>query len=255
MAAFLLALVLFAQSEEYRRGVAAFEQGRQDEAIALLTQATAQAPRDAQAWKVLGVVHAARGDYREAEAPFAKACELNPRLTDACYYQGRALYMLNRFEDALAPLERALRVDAVRGRAETAIAESLEALGRAAEAEKRFRAAIARRDEAAERARTAYARFLIRAGRTGDALLPLKEALTGNPDSAEALFQMGRALQQLDRIEEALPHLERAIALEPGRAPAHLLLARVYRRLGRTADAERAEKSAIALQGSSTSIR
>lgn len=255
MAALLLALALFVQSDEYQRGVAAFEQGRHEEAVALLTQAVQQAPRDAQAWKALGVAHAAHGDYREAETPFARACELNARLADACYYHGRALYMLNRFADALPPLERALRVDAVRGRAETAIAEALEALGRAAEAEKRFRAAIARRDAAAERARTAYARFLIRAGRTEDALVPLREALTGNPDSAEAHFQMGRALQQLDRVEEALPHLERAVALEPGRAPAHLLLARVYRRLGRAAEAERAEKAASALQGSSTSIR
>jgi tetratricopeptide (TPR) repeat protein len=255
MTPLLAALLWSAQGGEYQRGVQAFEQGRHEEAIALLAEAVRQAPRDAQAWKVLGVVHAARSDYREAEPPFARACELNPRLTDACYYHGRALYMLNRFEDALAPLERALRVDAVRGRAETAIAESLEALGRAAEAEKRFRAAIARRDAAAERARTAYARFLIRAGRTEDALVPLKEALTGNPDSAEAHFQMGRALQQLDRLEDALKHLQRAVQLEPARAPAHLLLARVYRRLGRIPDAERAEKTALSLHGSSTSIR
>ena len=131
MTPLLAALLLAAQSGAYQRGVQAFEQGRHQEAIALLSEAVRQAPRDAQAWKVLGVVHAARSDYREAEPPFARACELNPRLTDACYYHGRALYMLNRFEDALAPLERALRVDAVRGRAETAIAESLEALGRA----------------------------------------------------------------------------------------------------------------------------
>lgn len=250
-----LAALLLLQSDEYRRGVEAFEQGRHEEAINLLSQAAKLNPRDAQAWKVLGVVHAARGDYREAEAPFAQACRLNPRLPDGCYYHGRALYMLNRFEAALAPLERALRVDPIRGRAETAIAESLEALGRAAEAETRFLAAIARRDSAAERARTAYARFLIRAGRTEDALAPLREALTGNPDSAEAHFQMGRALQQLDRLHVALPHLERAAALDPQRAPIRLLLARVYRRLGRPADAEREETAARALQGSFTSIR
>lgn len=251
----LAAFALLLQASEYRSGVAAFGQGRHDEAVALLTRAAKLAPKQAQIWKTLGLVHASRGHYREAEPAFAEACRLSPRLADACYSHGRALYLLNRFEDALAPLERALRVDPAPGRAETAIAESLAALGRVPEAEQRFLAAIDRRDAAAEHARISYARFLLRSGRTAGALTPLREALTGNPESAEAHFEMGRALLQLDRPAEALPHLERSVSLDPKRAPARSQLALAYRRLGRPADAEREEKAALALTNPSPANR
>lgn len=246
-----VALMLLAAQpapSDYERGVKLFESGRLSEALTTLQAAVAAAPNNPQAWKALGVVMAAQGDVRSAVEPFSKACTLNPRLVDACYYEGRALYSLNRFEDALAPLRRSLDADPVKGRAETALGECLEALGRNDEAEKQFRNAIGRGDPAEERALTAYARFLIRAGRPEESLKHLERALKRNPGSSEAHFQIGRAFQQLDRIEEATQHMERSVQIEPNRAAARLLLARMYRRLGRPADAEREEKAALALQ-------
>lgn len=252
MPLFAALLLLAAQptASDYDRGIRLFEAGRLSDAAAALNSAVKAKPGDAQAWKALGVVLAAQGDVRGAVEPFEKACALNRRLPDACYYLGRALYSLNRFEDALAPLNRALDADPVRGRSETALGECLEALGRNADAEKRLKEAVARRDASEERALTAYARFLIRAGRAEESLKHLERALRKSSGSPEAHFQMGRALLQLDRLEEAAKHVERTIQSEPNRAPARLLLARLYRRLGRADDAEREEKAALAIQQS-----
>ena len=247
----LLLLLMAQQGEEYKRGVALLERGQLVEASQQLRVAAQKEPQNAQVWKALGVVFAAQGDYREAEEPFRKACSLKANLLDACYYHGRALYVLNRFEEALGPLETALRNDAVKGRAETAMAESLEALGRNVEAEKRFQSAVNRRDAGMERALTAYGRFLIRLGRTEESLKPLQEAVVLNDRSPEAHYELGRAMQQLDRLAPAQAHLERAVALDPRRSSARLLLARVYRRLGRVEDAVREERAAQDLQSGS----
>jgi tetratricopeptide (TPR) repeat protein len=247
----LALLLLFWQGDAYQRGVAAFEQGRLAEALSLLQAATTAEPQNAQAWKALGVLYASQGDTRAAVDPFARACSLNSRLLDACYYHGRALYTLNRFDEAIPSLERALDPAKVKSMPETAIGECLEGLGRRDEAEKRFLAAIARRDDFEERARTAYARFLLRDGRATASVPMLEAAIARAPNSAEAHYQLGRALQQLDRLPASLTHLERAVALDPRRPAARLLLARVLRRLGRSGDAAAHEQAAAQLQGSS----
>ena len=246
----LALLLLFWQGDAYQRGVAAFEQGRSAEALPLLEAAAAVEPKNPQVWKALGVLHASQGDTRAAVEPFARACSLNSRLLDACYYHGRALYTLNRFAEALPSLEKALGIATVKAMPETAIGECLEGLGRRDEAEKRFLAAIARHDDFEERARTAYARFLLRDGRATASVQVLEAAIARVPNSAEAHYQLGRALQQLDRLPASLTHLERAVSLDPRRPAARLLLARVLRRLGRPSDAAAQEATAAQLQGS-----
>ena len=179
----------------------------------------------AQQWKEIGVGLAKQGDYRGAVEPFGRACALDPRLLDACYYHGRALYAADQYRAALGPLRVALRVDAVKGRAETAIGQCHEALGEAAEAERMFRAAVGRGDGFAQGARLAYGLFLVRQGRASEAVTVLEAAQT--PESAEARYELGLALSQCDRLAEAVRELERA----PAHEAARLLLGKLRARL------------------------
>lgn len=234
---------------EYEQAVALLQKGQTVEAIALLDKTLHDHSSSAPLWRLLGVAQAQHGNLPAAVDSFAKACDLNASLPDACYYLGRALYSVNRFEEALDPLKKAIRVDAVKARSETALAECYEGMGQAQEAEEFFRWAVARKDRAYERATLAYARFLIRAGRTGESVGLLRESLEANPNSPEANYQMARVLQQLDKVEEALPFAEKAVARKGDVPQYRLMLARLYRRAGRVADAEREEKLA---QGSST---
>lgn len=248
----LAALLLLAQSPEavYREGVTALEAGRAADAVPLLEKAATAAHSNAQYWKALGVALASLGRYSDALEPFREACALAPDLVDACYYYGRSLYATDRYEAALVPLRTALKADADKARAETAIAQALEALGKGDEAERLFRSAIGRRSHFEPSARLAFGSFLLRAGRLDEALAMLEAAQ--QPESAEASLEYARALMQAGKADAAALKLERLIQLTPKDAAAHFLLAKAYRRLGRNADAVRQEEAGKALQGSST---
>ncbi len=195
-------------AEAYEQGMSAFNAGRLQEAVAAYTRAAELDPGNAQYWKALGVAYAKGGDYRSSIEPFAKACALNERLLDACYYQGRGLYAVDQYAEALAPLGKALQSDPAKSRAEAALGQALEALGRYDEAEKRLKSAVARRDAFDAQARVAYSQFLRRQGRPGESCAVLQEAR--QPGGTEFFFELGLALYQAERYAEALRALEKA---------------------------------------------
>lgn len=211
----LLALAADTAEDNYRRGVQAFERGQTQEAIPLLREAAKLAPNNAQVWKVLGVVYASLEDFEQAAGPFERACLLEPKLVDACYYHGRNLYALNRFEPSLRVLRMALPGDRAPWRVHLGIAQALEALGQAADAERQFLTAIQQMQtpRADFDPRMHYAVFLFRQGRIQDAVAPAEAAVAAHPDGARAHFELGRLHYQLGNLGEAVRRLERAATL------------------------------------------
>jgi Flp pilus assembly protein TadD len=230
--------IAFGQISDYQQGVSLIDKGQFADAVPLLTRATQSRPRDAQAWKALGVAYAAQQLYSDAEPVFRRACELNPQLSDACYYHGRALYALDRYEASLRALELAQRADATSWKVHLGVAQALEALGRPDEAEKKFRQALSLCRNSDPQPGIAYAHFLLRQGRVTDAIVALEEILKRFPTSAEANTHFGRALLEQGNVAGAIQRLERAVAADPASAQAHLLLAKAYVRVGRTAEAQ-----------------
>ncbi|MCW5978356.1 MAG: tetratricopeptide repeat protein [Bryobacteraceae bacterium] len=229
IAPYAFTLLLLTPAEEFQKGTALLDLGRPAEAIPHLESAARQAESNALYWKAVGVAYARLEDYRGALEPFGKACGLDPRLSDACYYYGRALYAADRYRDALEPLRRALRGDPIKSRVDAALGQCHEALGDSALAEKRFRAAMARKqDPGREMARLAYARFLTRQGRPGEAAALLRAS---NSDAPEVFYELGLALYQDERLEEAVTALQRAASGQAAGSPAQLLLDRALRRI------------------------
>jgi len=222
----------------YREGLRFFSERKPEAAIASLRQSLALQPGNAPAWKALGVVYASRGDYESAEPAFRNACERQPKLEEACLYHGRSLYLLDRFAEAIEALRRANTVQ-VGAEAHRLLALSLEAMGRFAEAEPEFGAAIRLANATApeEDPGIDYGVFLYRQGRAPQALEPLAAALRRHPNSARGHLEIGCVLMSLERLEEAADHLQRALALRDT-ARGHLLLGKTYLRLGRNAEAE-----------------
>ncbi len=212
-------------AEAYRQGTAAFNAGRLGEAVEAYGKAVELEPGNAQYWKALGAAIAKSGDYRTSIEPFARACSLDERLKDACYYLGRNYYAVDRYADAIAPLEKALKHDSQKSRAESALGQALEALGRYEEAERRFRPAIARRDAFDTQARVAYSQFLRRQGRPAESCKVLEGAR--EPGGEEFYFELGLALYQAERYADALKALEKAA----GHRDAEQLRERARRRL------------------------
>jgi len=217
-------------------GVVRFRMRRFGEARQALLQAAKLAPTQARVWKALGTVYAAESDFVMAEEPFRKACELDPKEEDACFYLARNYYAMNRFEAAVAAFEKALAVDNKPWRVHDGKGLALEGLGRHPEAERHFRRAVklhagqARPDE---NPRIDLGAFLYKQGRAAEALVELQRSVRDSPDSARARFELGRVLFHKDRLKEAESHLAKAVQLQPAHWAAHLLLGKTYYRLGR----------------------
>src|SRR5437870_10649923 len=47
---------------------------------------------NAHSWKLLGMTYIAQEKYNQAEEPCRRACRLDPREENACYYLGRVYY-------------------------------------------------------------------------------------------------------------------------------------------------------------------
>lgn len=227
----------------YDAGVAAFQRREFATAAQHLQRAVAADARHARAWKALGVVHAAQENYAAADIPFQKACEIDPKLEDACYYYGRNAFALNRFEISLATMKKALPADRRPARVHLGMAQSLEGLGRAPEAEEQFRKAIQLLNERPSAPdydpRLHYSVFLFRQGRLEAALAAVQPAIAAFPAAARPRLEAARPLFHLGRLAEAAAELEKAVTADPGYAAAHLLLGRVYTRLGETEKAAR----------------
>lgn len=65
----------------------------------------------------------------------------------------------------------------------------------------------------------------------------LREAIRLDPNFAQAHFQLGTVLEDLDRPEAARDELKEAARLDPAYAEPHMALARIDHKLGREADA------------------
>jgi tetratricopeptide (TPR) repeat protein len=179
----------------------------------------------------------AAGEPEKAAEAFGRACELEPRHREACYFHGRALQALDRFQDALAPLERALASNSD-SRIHRALALNYIALTQAERAESHFLSAI-RQYKGGEDPRIDYGAFLTRQARAAEAIPVLEAAVKADNKSARAYTELGRAQLEAGKAEAAAKSLERALDLDAGAWAVRLLLGRAYQQLGRTADAER----------------
>ncbi|HUO32506.1 MAG TPA: FG-GAP-like repeat-containing protein [Bryobacteraceae bacterium] len=182
------ALAAARDNSALEEGVAKFQRGDYAGAAQALGRAARERPSDARIQTYLGMAYAVQEDYKSAENPLRRACALNPAQDNACYFLGRTLYNLSRFEDALDAFETALRHAGRPGRTLNGMALAWEALGRVREAERCYREAI-RQGET--RAQVDYGMFLYKTGRTAESVAVLRKA---------------HAEPELARVMEAMTH-------------------------------------------------
>ena len=215
-------------------------------AIAMLLAQTAPsaAPGTAAAWKARGLSDISSGNMQAAVAALTKACDLDATDAESCYYLGRTLTGLARYEEAREPLQKALRAASrdFRAKAYRAVALNFAGLNLPREAESNFREAVrhyrgGKRPE--EDPRIDYGAFLGREGRLSEALSLLRQAAAAHPDSWRAHAELGRALLHSGDPRKAASSLERAVALSPKAWEVRLLLGRAYLQMDRVEDAER----------------
>ena len=217
------------------RGVNALNAGRFAQAEAALREAVRTDPANAHAWKALGVVFAAQGLHDLSSEPFEKACRLNPREPDACYYLARNHYLLNRFEESLELFDRLTKASGNDWRYENGRGLALLALSRYPAAEQAFELAMKRETGQAsleEKPAINLGSLYSRAGEPEKARAVLLRVVQQFPAAARAWFELAKVQVQLEELKLAKQSLEAALRAKPAYAEAHLLLAKVLNRLG-----------------------
>src|ERR1035437_5252272 len=168
-----LSLAAPAGPQALQRGQAAFRRGNWVEAEKSFLAPIREQPKSATALKWLGMVYTAQEKFDLAEAPFRSACEMDPDEDLACYYLGRADYALSRYEESRSAFEKALRYQPDSIRIKRGMGLTLEALGRAPEAERYLKEAAAGNDK---EALSDYGQFLFRQGRLNESVAVLQRS-------------------------------------------------------------------------------
>ena len=193
-----------------QQGLAAQQRGDQAEAERLYRAVLAQAPDDADANHLLGVLRLQQGRGTEAAELIGKALAAAPEAAELHAHHGLVLHGLGRNADALASLDRSLALKAAQPEALNSRGMVLTALGRPQEA-----------------------------------LASLETALGLEPAYAEAWNNHGAALRALGRLEEALASIDRALTLNPGNLQVRFNRGLVCRDLGHCRDAAAAFQSVL----------
>jgi len=160
-----------------------------------------------------------RDDLKEAERVARAALAAAAQDGEALYLLGSSLLFQERFQEAAAPLEQALRLAPRRGVGHR-LGYCHLALGDFKRAEGLLRREMESYADAVD-ACNALGVALVNQGRHEDALAAFLEAARRDPRSASAHNNVANVLGDLGRGEEALPHLRAAVELEPGLADAH----------------------------------
>jgi tetratricopeptide (TPR) repeat protein len=213
----------------FDRAVALSDLGQRAAALADYQRAIDRDPTDAWIYVGQGDVHAAGGDAAAALAAYDKALALRPELEQAHMRRAKALLRLNRPQEAVTEMDRALAALEVKRGGGKASWLQIRAAAKFALAD--FAGAIADLAQAreGEPKDTGILRDLaqayLAAGDAKNADAAAKQAVEIAGEDAANLLMAGRAALADGRGEEAKALASRASMLRPGDAQAQALLA------------------------------
>ncbi|HEX2271028.1 MAG TPA: tetratricopeptide repeat protein, partial [Pyrinomonadaceae bacterium] len=99
-----------ANQKLFERAQAATDKKKYPEAVGLLNELLANAPKDYQAWSELGTVYLFEQKLAEAEKAYANAIEIRPKFFLGLMNLGRLRMMQKNFDGAIEPLTTAVAV-------------------------------------------------------------------------------------------------------------------------------------------------
>jgi len=223
---------------------AEMQNGRNQEAIALLEKALEINPDDAVAHAVLVSALAGQGRLGEAAAHFRKAVELDPTDYDAYISMGIALGDQGDIEGAMAHFRKALEINPENAVPYHDLGTALASQGRLDEAVTQFRRAVDL-DPNYEAAHVGLGIALAGQGQIEEAMGHFRKALEINPRNAVAYNNLGIGLASQGRVAEAIDCFRNAVDIDPGYAVARINLARMLGGQGRLEEAIAQMRSAI----------
>jgi tetratricopeptide (TPR) repeat protein len=219
-------------------GAIRLAQGRFADAVPLLSQGRAGAPREPMLACNLGRALVGLGRTAEACEAFRAAIKLRPDFVDARFELGQLLYRSRNYEEAEKCFRQLLRIMPSHLHAKMSLGVVLAEAGRPQEAEVLLRRVL---EEAAAPSLKAQihlhiALALRRQRKDEEALAACHQARKLDPRAPDLALHRAEALENLRRPDEALAVLRDHVASNPADPMAHHLYNHLLHRLGRKAE-------------------
>lgn len=230
-----------ALATRFSEGVEALKAGQLDRAEAAFRDVLARGGDRAFVHHNLGIVHQQRNHHVEALAAFRAAARLDPAFGPARLLAGSSLLALGRAEEAVAELERAVRLLPGEQAAHLQLADACERAGNVPclARESRVLAGFSPSDpEYTYRLGKAYLRLAEWSYRRIRAI---------DPRSARLSEALGREYLQQGQPELALQEYQQAAERDPALPGIHLALARIHADALRWDDATREVERELAV--------
>jgi len=228
------------------------QQGRNEEALALLESIAAAEPARRGVLRQIGIANYRKGDFLKAAANFKKALDEDPGDNEAVQLMGLAYYLAGRPAEAIAPLEK------VQAWFPSANVDAAYILGVCYMQTKDYpsaRKAFARMFSVPGDSAAAYlftARMLLRQDFAPVAEEYAKKAVELDPKLPRAHMLLGELYLYKSRIPEAVEQFQKELELNPGEAAVYYKLADAYSRLQKYEEAEKLLQRSIWLDSTST---
>ena len=216
------------------------ETGNFDKVIALLQAALRLRPYEEIYYFELGQQLLRTQKFEAALATVEKGVKIFDKSAQLELARGVALYGLRRFPDAIDSFLRTIQLA-------PEVDQPYIFLGRMLDVAEDRTAAVTHALAAYEQTQPdryissfLYAKALAAGGGNADQIESLlRKSIAFRNDFWESHFELGLALERRRVFDEAAKELERSIELDPNQPVPHYRLARVYDRLGKTSEANR----------------
>ena len=228
-------------------GVLHLEQNRPASAAKVLLSVTSLAPDLAPLQLIYGLALMQLGRSDEALVPIQKAVRINPLYAEAFYHLANVLKDLGRFAEACVVYDRVLALEPDHADAWSNQGDSLQTIGLFEEAVGRYEKALSLRSDYAQ-ACSNCGLALHHMGRFEAALQHYDRAIGLKPDFGAAYFNRANTLKHFTKFDGAIADYAIALLLEPEDAQASSNQGDALQALSRFDEALAAYDRALLLQ-------
>ncbi|HEX8733922.1 MAG TPA: tetratricopeptide repeat protein [Pyrinomonadaceae bacterium] len=179
-------------------------------AIIRLNEALKEFPNSPRIWLVLGIAQQMDGKSVDARKSFERVLQIEPKSVPALAYMATSQVEQAQYAEAVKSYERALAVEEKNAILHYLVADTLLKIPTSDTAliQKHLVRAVAL-DEKLAQAHVALGKLYARAEDWQKALIEFEQSVRYAPDSAEAHYQLGRALARLKRTDESKAAFEK----------------------------------------------
>jgi predicted Zn finger-like uncharacterized protein len=213
-----------------------FDQGKEDDAGAILAQVLKTEPGNPDANFWMARVNDKKGNYSSALESIRSAIERAPTRAPFHYELGRILRDAGKLPDAVDAWKAAVKLD-------PGYADAWEALGQGYLQSNRYKDAVAS-FEACLKADPSRARILgslgdchYQVGKWSLAITSYQAALKADPTLTSLYYRLGRASSELGQHDKAISWYQRAIVAEPDNAMTYYHLGYAWKERGNKREA------------------